>query len=829
MEMQYMRKYILLGVFLLIGMTTQLSAQDKKAAPAAPKAKAPLAYEAFFKEGMRKIGEVLPIYTNDKQYYLEISKENLGKDLLVSGIIVNGPWSGESSSITDRVCFTLGKEGKQLDVMQEIWDARIDSTQADAGLVEAFKASNMPSVKWSLPIHAYGKDKNSYIIDITKDVTNSGKLFGYPNLPWVNRPVANRFSIDTIQVLEEGVRFLVIHSQTDYVKGGFGMPGVDKHSTVRIEWAIQRLPESRMATREADQRVGYNTIDYADYSEDPVQVKNKSIIRRWKLEVKPEDRARYEAGELVEPAEPILVYLDKTIAGGYRDAAKVAIEEWNEAFAAAGFKNVLQLQEEQAPVMWGYHTITCTFLECLPRTNTVSNPATGEIIAANIVASILHLREYFPVAKNLLQAYEPRVFTDLNNSVKHQVFRRLFGFQLGNVLGLRPNNASRYAYTPSQLRDKNWVKENGISSSMMDCALVDFLAQPGDGIAFEDLFGHVSHYDRWALEFGYRVYPEGQEQAERQKLLMEAKDNPWLTYTPKAKNDLVPLNLSSDLFEAARLGLKNVEVAYHQVDTLSNRLNKEDSWFDYVNLMNSVTGLYATWVSAVQQNIGKVQLRPMIKGFNEQDWIFVPRGEQKAMVEFLLEKTYSGVPEWMQHTRLRGLRGYNGEQTMTSLMKQVSRFLTGPGLLDNLFLIEEKQPGKSYTATELFDALNEAVFDDFSTTSKIDRFAIRAHYLYAEAFVKNYIGTKVVENMGLPISGFMISQMKNTLNSVERLSKTHATAEGREHYRGLYVYMKHLMAKIEIENATKAAQKKTGAPKTLSLVPCLENCNSAWL
>ena len=144
-------------------------------------------------------------------------------------------------------------------------------------------------------------------------------------------------------------------------------------------------------------------------------------------------------------------------------------------------------------------------------------------------------------------------------------------------------------------------------------------------------------------------------------------------------------------------------------------------------------------------------------------------------------------------------------------------------------MIEEKQPGKSYTATELFDALNEAVFDDFSTTSKIDRFAIRAHYLYAEAFVKNYIGTKVVENMGLPISGFMISQMKNNLNSVERLSKTHATAEGREHYRGLYVYMKHLMAKIEIENATKAAQKKTGAPKTLSLVPCLENCNSAWL
>ena len=83
MDMRNMRKYILFGLFLLVGMTTQLAAQEKKAAPTAPKAKEPLAYEAFFKQEMRKIGEVLPIYTNDKQYYLEISKENLDRDLLV--------------------------------------------------------------------------------------------------------------------------------------------------------------------------------------------------------------------------------------------------------------------------------------------------------------------------------------------------------------------------------------------------------------------------------------------------------------------------------------------------------------------------------------------------------------------------------------------------------------------------------------------------------------------------------------------------------------------------------------------------------------------------
>lgn len=827
MEMRNMRKYILLGLFLLVGMTTQLAAQDKKAAPAAPKAKQPLAYEAFFKQDMRKIGEILPIYTNDKQYYLEISRENLDRDLLVSGIIVNGPWSGESSTITDRIRFTLGKEGKQLDVMQEIWDARIDSTKSDAGLVEAFKASNMPSVKWSMPVHAYGKDKNSYIVDITKDVTSAGKLFGFPNRQWVNRPVANRFSIDTIQMLKEGVKFLVIHSQTDRMKGGFGMPGQDKTNTVRIEWAIQRLPESRMVMREADPRVGYNAITYADYSEDPLQVKSKSIIRRWKLEVKPEDRAKYEAGELVEPAEPILVYLDKTIAGGYRDAAKVAIEEWNEAFAAAGFKNVLQLQEGQAPVMWGYHIITCTFLECMPRTNTVSNPYTGEIIGANFVVSVMDLRKSLPIVQTLLQAYEPKVFSDLETVVMHQIFRRQFAFQLGNVLGLCANDASRFAYTPVQLRDSEWVKNNGISSSMMDCALVNYLAQPGDGIALENLFGHVSHYDRWALGFGYRVYPEGKEKNGIRDLLMQAKGNRYLAYVPKAKNDVVPYDLSSDILTAVKLGMKNIDAAFAQIETLSAELEKENSWSTYYQLTTGQLGLYNAFLGALRSHIGTIGVKPIIKGYNNEAWVFTPRSEQKAIADYLMEKVYSGVPEWMQHTRLRGLEGNSGEQTMTVTMKQNSASLTNPNLLNRLLFAEREQSYKAYTATELYGAIDRAVFDNFSTTAKIDRFKTRAQYLYAEAFVKNYVAAEVVKNMGDPVANFMVSQMRKTLSSIERLSKTHATAAGRAHYRGLHVYMTQLLTAEEQKKTERAAQKSKAPAKAL-VAAYSGNCNADW-
>lgn len=818
-----MRRYILLGLFLLLGMASQLQAQDKKAAPAAPK-KQPLSYEAFFKQGMRKIGDVLPVYTNDKQYYLEISKEDLGKDLLVSGIIVKGPWCGLSSVITDRICFTLGKDN-ELEVMQEIWDARIDSTISDPGLVEAFKASNMPSVKLSLPIHAFGKDKNSYIIDITKDVTSAGKLFGFPNLQWVNRPVATRFSIDTIQPIKTGVKFLVVHAQSDMIKGGFGMPSQEKHNTVRIEWGIQRLPESQMAVREADPRVGYNRITYSDYSQDPAQVKEMNIIRRWKLEVKPEDQAKYANGELVVPADPILVYLDHTIAGGYREAAEVAIREWNEAFAGAGFKDVLQLQAGEPPIYWGYHTITCSFLQTLPVANTVSNPYTGEIIGANVIVSLLDLPKIISTAQHALQAYEPKVFSDLKDEVAHQVFRRRFAFLLGSALGLTPNDASRYAYTPEQLRDKEWVKNNGISPSMMDCALVNFLAQPGDDIAFEDLFGHVSHYDRWALEFGYRVYPEGKEKEGLKQLLMKAKNNPNLDYVAKAKSDVEPFKLSSDMFEAIKLGFKNIDVAGAQVEELSAKLDEEDSWFTYSSLTKGLLELYISYTKALYQQVGTLRPLPAIKGYSDKAWTFMPRSEQKAIMDYLLPKVYAEVPEWMQNTRLKGLSGNNGDQTMTIGMQMMSQFVTSPNLLDRLLQTEQLQGSKAYSAAELYAAVNKAVFNNFSTTTPINRVNTRAQYLFMEAFVNNYVAADVLKNMGTPVSGFMISQMKQTLNSIERLSKTHATAAGRAHYRGLYIHTKHLLTQTEKKIQEKNAKK--GAARLVNL-QYNGMCNGTW-
>ena len=203
----------------------------------------------------------------------------------------------------------------------------------------------------------------------------------------------------------------------------------------------------------------------------------------------------------------------------------------------------------------------------------------------------------------------------------------------------------------------------------------------------------------------------------------------------------------------------------------------------------------------------------------------MPRSEQKAIMDYLLPKVYAEVPEWMQNTRLKGLSGNNGDQTMTIGMQMMSQFVTSPNLLDRLLQTEQLQGSKAYSAAELYAAVNKAVFNNFSTTTPINRVNTRAQYLFMEAFVNNYVAADVLKNMGTPVSGFMISQMKQTLNSIERLSKTHATAAGRAHYRGLYIHTKHLLTQTEKKIQEKNAKK--GAARLVNL-QYNGMCNGTW-
>ena len=182
--------------------------------------------------------------------------------------MTKGQNAGVVSSITSVLVFNVGPKGDQLEVKQQICSDRASGDMAAA--VAAVPASLKP-VLFSYPIVAYGKDKQGYIIDITSDVNASGKLFSFPNQSIINSPAADRSFLDSVQVINDGVKFMSLRAQSTFTPGMFGRPGRDSHYAAWIEWSLQQLPDRTIAERNADPRIGYDAISYNDYDKNRME------------------------------------------------------------------------------------------------------------------------------------------------------------------------------------------------------------------------------------------------------------------------------------------------------------------------------------------------------------------------------------------------------------------------------------------------------------------------------------------------------------------------------------------------------------------------------
>src|SRR5699024_6428271 len=122
------------------------------------------------------------------------------------------------------------------------------------------------------------------------------------------------------------------------------------------------------------------------------------FINRWNLV--PSDKEAYMRGELVEPVEPIVFYIGREVPKRWYPYAIAGIEEWNEAFRKAGFKNAIVANiaptEEEDPE-WSAEDVRYSTLRWVASTTrnamgpSVVDPRSGQIIESDIIWYHNHL------------------------------------------------------------------------------------------------------------------------------------------------------------------------------------------------------------------------------------------------------------------------------------------------------------------------------------------------------------------------------------------------------------------------------------------------------
>ncbi len=103
------------------------------------------------------------------------------------------------------------------------------------------------------------------------------------------------------------------------------------------------LPDEGYQPRDFHPRAGIFPHVFFNFARSLEAGYEQRWIWRWRLE--PSDPEAYLAGELVEPVEPIIFYLDPAIQEPYRSAFREGGNWWAEAFESAGFRNAFEVRD----------------------------------------------------------------------------------------------------------------------------------------------------------------------------------------------------------------------------------------------------------------------------------------------------------------------------------------------------------------------------------------------------------------------------------------------------------------------------------------------------
>jgi len=717
--------------------------------------KEPKKFSEFIKADVKEDKGLFTIYFQEDKYFFEVADSILNRDILVvnrisrSGTDLRTGMSGYGGDQINENVIRFEKGPKNNIFLRNISfsERSKDTTQA---MFRSVMNSNVQPIAAAFDIVAHGKNKGSSIIDMTPFIEGDNNIFFFSPSYKANLRLGaikkEKSYIEKVSSFPQNTEIKTVKTYARTAPIGVTGPAAAiaaaGNATLELNTSIVLLPKVPMQGRQFDPRVGYFTVRYTDFDINPQGVKRNALITRWRLEPKAEDMEKYKRGELVEPKKPIVFYIDPATPEKWVDYLIAGVNDWQSAFEEAGFKNAIVGKRAPTPQEdpeWSLEDARYSAIVYKPSSIPnasgphVNDPRSGEILESHInwyhsVMTLLRNWYFIQASPNDERARK----MEFEDELMGDLIRFVSSHEVGHTLGLRHNFGASSAYPVEKLRDAKWVKEHGVAASIMDYARFNYIAQPGDGITGADLYPRINYYDKWAIEWGYKLIPEAKsDEAERttlnQWILAKADDPKYWFGTESNPDD--PRSQSEDLGDdsmlASHYGILNLQRIMPNLESWTATNN--EGYDNLKELYGELITQYNRYAGHVTKNIAGIYETPKTVEQKGAVYELVPAKKQQRAIDFLNKEVFT-TPEWLINYEISNKIGEDPIPRIGSVQNGVVGRLLSARTIDKL-IKAETQDNKAFGVKNLFDGLNKGIWDKLNTESDVYKRNLQKHYV----------------------------------------------------------------------------------------------------
>lgn len=671
-------------------------------------------YDKLFKDkGKHSVSRgLMTVHRYEDKLYLELPLSLMGREFLINPVITSSSDLKLPFGVPAAMPRRLVVEKTDSLVLFTMPGDYVRTNGQDENHGKAFGLSQTNAVSRAFPVEGYTGDSLSLVFDATSYFTGANpdmldmKGRNYDGLISIkDGSLQDRVSyIEDIRAYENCISI----TQAGTLQLTLAVIGIEfpekPEVSISLQIVMALLPTEKMKPREADPHIGSGYVTYTDYRDVNHVKKGHFATRR-----------------NITPQKTVVFHVDTLLKPGWREAIHRSAEGWNRVFEKMGFGNPIVLRPYGADSAFAadnplVNTIALLDYDRYDITSyNITDPRTGEILSTKTgiprdFAFLVRRKGVYQMAgvdERFRTYYIP---DDLVCEGLTAYMLKIFG----RSLGLVPNFAGSFAYSPGQLRSPAFTQENGITASVMDDVLYNYLARPGDkekGVALVIFKPGVC--DEFALQYLYAP-TAGNEGDTLKQWAMRHKGDPRYSYA--GKRTAVPYDprcqqddLGNDPFAAVDA----------RIEHLKYIVSNSPQWFDqdgdnvpqdyremFPNLMYSE---FNRSLFTLFQYIGGVYIS--IPGENSTVPVYqpVPAELQRKAVQKI-----TGICEdlsWMDSRAFLSLGGANSSMSgwASTLMgvpvNRLMSWLTRMGTA-----VEKSKEGDPYTQRDYLDDIEKYVF-----------------------------------------------------------------------------------------------------------------------